>query len=315
MRIRCLIYDQVNLLDVAGPAQVFAAAGQLQDDITTTFETCSIDGGSVCSDTGVAVATQRLDDLSGPVDIFLVPGSAAIVAHLEDGDLVGAIRDQAAVSTLVASVCTGSLLLAKAGLLTNKSAAIHWRFVDRLRKSGADICVKEDAIFVEDGAIWTSAGVSSGIDMALALVARFWGRPLALAVAKELVVPMVRSGGQKQFSAVLDLQSFDKSGQFSDLHEWIYENAQADCRVQVLAQKCGMSPRSFARRYRAAVGETPAKAVELIRVGRARDLVEKGEMEFGEIAGCCGFKSVNQLRLSFERIHGVSPSIYRSAFQ
>lgn len=315
MRVRCIVYDQVNLLDVAGPAQVFAAARQLQQDVNIAFQTCSVRGGEIVSDTGVAITSQRLREVPGHADITLVPGSAMVEQHLNDTSLLTAIRQQAQTSTLVASVCTGSLLLARAGLLANKQAATHWRFVTLLQEEAADICVDEDAIFVEDDDVWTSAGVSSGIDMALALVQRFWGRRLALGVAKELVVPMVRSGGQKQFSTLLTLQSQDNSGRFNDLNAWIHDNVEADCRVEALAEKCGMTPRSFARHYRAAVGETPARMVELIRIDRARNLIETGEMEFGEIAAFCGFKSANQLRLSFERVHGVSPSVHRSAFR
>ncbi len=314
MIVRCIVFDQVNLLDVAGPAQVFTAAAQLASGVEVVFETRSLLGGIVMSDAGVGIATQPIHEACAMASIALVPGSSAIAQHLGDTALIAAIRQQAEESAITASVCTGSLLLARAGLLVSRRVATHWRFTSMLQQQYADLCVDEDAIFVEDGSIWTSAGVSSGIDMALALVARFWGRPLALEVARELVVPMVRTGGQKQYSALLDLQVADRAGSFEDLNAWIYENAANDCRVEILAARCGMSPRSFARHYRAAVGETPAKIVERIRVERARQLLETTSTDLKVIASSCGFSSANQMRLSFERVHGITPTAHRSAF-
>ncbi|QPH55784.1 GlxA family transcriptional regulator [Pontivivens ytuae] len=314
MIVRCLVFDRVNLLDVAGPAQVFAAAEQLGADVEVTFQTCSVRGGTVMSDAAVALSSEPISAMEDAPDIVLVPGGTEISQHLDDAELIGAIRREAARAGIVASVCTGSVLLARAGLLTRRRAATHWRFTDLLRAQDAEVEVNDDAIFVQDGPVWTSAGVSSGIDMLLALVARFWGRPLALDIARELVVPMVRAGGQRQYSTLLHLQAADRTGSFDELNAWIHENASGDCRVERLAERCGMSPRSFARHYAAAMGETPARMVERIRVAQARQLLETTATDLKTIAASCGFSSANQLRLSFERIHGVTPTAHRAAF-
>ena len=312
MKIHCLIYDGVNLLDVAGPAQVFAAAAQLSSDVEVSFCAYSLEGGVVMSDAAVALTSEELGNAPTKADVMLVPGSAGIKTHLANDDLTTAIADKAKTTTLVASVCTGSLLLAKADLLTHKKAATHWRFVDLLRQSSQDVLVNEDAIFVEDGSIWTSAGVSSGIDMSLALVERFWGRALALRVAKELVVPMVRSGGQKQYSTELELQS--SGDQFGPLYEWISDNLNADLRVDQLAGRCGMSVRTFARRHVETMGVTPAKMVERLRVERCLSLLETSDAAIKEIAHVCGFASVDAARLAVLRTKGVGPSQYRQQF-
>ncbi|MEM6312352.1 MAG: DJ-1/PfpI family protein [Pseudomonadota bacterium] len=312
MNIHCLIYEGVNLLDVAGPAQVFATAAQLSSDVEVAFRTYSLDGGTVMSDAAVALSSEKLKGATEDADITLVPGSAGIHAHIANPDLTTAIADKAKTSKLVASVCTGSLLLAQAGLLTHKKAATHWRFVDLLRQSGQDVLVNEDAIFVEDGSIWTSAGVSSGIDMSLALVERFCGRALALRVAKELVVPMVRSGGQKQYSTELALQS--SGDQFGPLYVWISDNLNADLRVDRLADRCGMSARNFARRHVATTGLTPAKMVERLRVERCLSLLETSDATIKEIAHVCGFATVDAARLAVLRSKGVGPSQYRAQF-
>jgi len=223
-------------------------------------------------------------------------------------------RSRAPKCRRVASVCTGSFLLAAAGLLKGKRAVTHWTHCGELERLHPDTQVEPDAIYVKDGNVWTSAGVTTGIDMALAMVEEDLGREIAMMVARLLVVYLRRSGGQSQYSVLPAAQSGADADRFAALDRWIAENLAEDLRVERLAEKAGMSARHFARRYAEARKMTPARAVEAIRVDAAKRALEETEERMLQIARRCGFSDEDQMRVAFSRQVGISPGAYRTRF-
>ena len=312
-----LIYPGVKLLDLAGPLQVFADAARSGGGLPAyRTKIVSLDGGTVPSDTAVALPSAPLTALATePIDTLLVVGGNGVFAALQDARLVEGLQGLAARSRRVGSICSGAFLLAAAGLLSGKRAATHWEYCNRLAAYDPDIQVEDDSIYVEDGGVWTSAGVTAGIDLALAMVAQDLGRPRAMALARNLVTFMVRPGGQSQFSPVLARQSADAEGRFDALHDWMATNLEADLRVEALADQAGMSPRTFARLYAEHTGQTPAKAVEAMRVEAARGLLETTDLPVAQVALRCGFGDDERLRRAFLRSLQVPPAAYRERFK
>ncbi len=312
-----LVYPGVKLLDLAGPLQVFADAARSGGGLPAyRTKVASLDGGSIPSDTSVAVPSAPFASLAEePIDTLLVIGGTGVFAALQDAQLVEEVRGLAARARRVGSICSGAFLLAAAGLLSGKRAATHWDYCSRLAAYDPNIQVEHDSIYVEDGGVWTSAGVTAGIDLALAMVAKDIGRPRAMALARNLVTFMVRPGGQSQFSPVLARQSADAEGRFDGLHDWMASNLESDLRVEVLAEQAGMSPRSFARLYAEHTGQTPAKAVEALRVEAARGLLETTDLAVSQVALRCGFGDDERLRRAFLRSLQVPPAAYRERFR
>ena len=312
-----LIYPGVKLLDLAGPLQVFADAARSGGGLPAyRTRVVSLDGGALPSDTAVALPSAPFSALAmEPIDTLLVIGGNGVFAAVENARLVEGLQRLAARSRRVGSICSGAFLLAAAGLLSGKRAATHWQYCNRLAAYDPDIQVEEDSIYVEDGGIWTSAGVTAGIDLALAMVAQDLGRPRAMALARNLVTFMVRPGGQSQFSPLLARQSADAEGRFDALHDWMATNLESDLRVEALADQAGMSPRNFARLYAEHTGQTPAKAVEALRVEAARGLLESTDIPIGQVAVRCGFGDDERLRRAFSRSLQVSPAAYRERFR
>ena len=222
------------------------------------------------------------------------------------------IRRRADAARRVASVCTGAFLLATAGLLDGRRATTHWSRCEDLAAEFPSVRVEQDPIFVNDGKIWTSAGVTAGIDMALALLEADLGRTTATAVARDLVVFAKRPGGQSQFSAGLALMGSNAT--FDGLHDWMKQNLRANLAVPALAEQAGMSERSFLRHYRMVTGMTPARAVERVRVEAARQALGETGLPVKRIARDCGFGSEETMRRSFLRILAVPPQTYRERF-
>jgi transcriptional regulator GlxA family with amidase domain len=221
------------------------------------------------------------------------------------------LRAAAASVRRTTSVCSGAFVLAQAGLLDGKRAATHWALSDRLKELHPTVELDRDAIFVHQGSTWTSAGVTAGIDLSLALVEADCGRDVALAVARELVVFVKRPGGHAQFSAVLEAQLRD-GARFEDLHLWIADNlGSAELTVDALAGRVLMSPRNFSRVYKETTGRTPAKAVEMFRLEAARRLLEDSSRNIDQIARDCGFGDEGRMRQCFQRNLSLSPSAYR----
>lgn len=309
----------MGLLDLTGPQTVFWAATRYLEARGLpgyVRQTVSQAGGLVRAAEGVALDTLPFSDFTGrEVDTVIVPGAPEIEEALErSADLAAWLYETSGRARRTASVCSGTFLLAQAGLLEGKRAATHWAMCDLLQKRFPAIEVERDAIFVQQGPVWTSAGVTAGIDLSLALVEADCGREIAMKVARELVVFLRRPGGQAQFSEVLQSQAQD-SGGFDELHHWIAEHlGREDLSVETLAKRAGMSPRNFARVYKEKTGRTPAKAVEVFRLEAARRLLEESERNVDEIARQCGFGDEERMRTTFQRHLAVSPSEYRRRF-
>jgi len=313
--INLLAFPDVQLLDVTGPLQVFATANDLsrQRGLPAPYAAHVVARTeSVISSAGLGLITRALPSARKPSDTLIVAGGSGVYAAAQDLTLIRWLRKHAAISRQVASVCTGAFLLAAAGLLDGRRVATHWTRCEQLAQQYPALRVDPDPIFICDDGIWTSAGVTAGIDLALALVEADLGHALALDVARHLVVFLKRPGGQGQFSATLSLQ---KGGaRFGALHAWIAENLAADLSVTALAAQAGMSERSFIRHYRAETGKTPARAIEQVRIEAARRLLEDTSLPVKRIAIRCGFSSEETLRRSLLRVTGVGAQAYRERF-
>ncbi|WP_299391406.1 GlxA family transcriptional regulator [Pelagibius sp.] len=310
-----VVFDGVNLLDVAGPMQVFADA--LLPDGGPAYDCFLIAARArgVLADTGVALPARPFASLKRqPIDTLLVMGGDDAESPAQDRKLVNGVTRLAGRSRRVGAVCTGTFILAATGLLAGRRAVTHWSACARLRSLYSDIAVEVDPIFIKDGHLWTSGGVTAGIDLALAMVAEDLGRPAALRTAKRLVMPMLRPGGQAQFSSLLTIQCADATGRFEALHAWMADNLAADLRVERLAERVHMSPRSFARHYREVTRRTPAKAVEAMRIDAAKALLEGTAQSVTAVARACGFGNEERMRRAFLRSVKVAPSAYRAAF-
>ena len=316
-RVAILAFPGLTLLDVSGPAQVFAELGEIElPGPRYALNYVSKDGGLVPTDVGLMIDTAPLSALQPhEVDTLLIPGGPGIWKLRQDDLVMQWIGRVLPKARRIASVCLGAFALAWAGALEGKRAATHWRYCPRLQDAFPNVTVERDAIFVRDGRVWSSAGVSAGIDLALAMIEEDFGHTIALDVARRLVVFLKRPGGQSQFSTVLAAQASDVEGRFSALHAWIIENISSDLRVETLAAKAGMSPRTFARTYVSRTGMTPAHGVEALRVETARLLLESRQADnVVEVAKRAGFGDDERMRRAFLRHLGVSPSEYRRRF-
>jgi transcriptional regulator GlxA family with amidase domain len=313
-RIEILAFPQVQLLDVAGPLQVFASANELasRDGGARPYEPLVVaDPRSVVSTAGLGLATQALPSPDRPLDTLIIAGGAGVYDACEDLGLIAWIKTRAAAARRVASVCSGAFLLAQTGLLDGRRAVTHWGRCADFARRFPEVRLDPDPIFLSDGKVWTSAGITAGIDLTLALVEADLGHRLALAVARQLVVFLKRPGGQAQFSAALTLQAAD--ARFERLHSWMIENLRKALSVPSLARRAGMSERSFVRHYRGSTGLTPARAVERLRVEAARRMLEDGQT-IKRVARGCGFGSEETMRRAFLRHVGTTAQAYRNRF-
>jgi transcriptional regulator GlxA family with amidase domain len=314
--IEVLAFPAVQLLDVTGPVQVFASANDIVAEMgggrPYALRVVAQGGEGIMSSSGVALAAGPLTESSEGLDTLIVAGGEGVDAAAENPVLVGWVRERAARARRVASICTGAFLLAAAELLDGRRATSHWKHCAKLAQRFPAVHVEPDPIFVCDGSVWTSAGVTAGIDLALALVEEDLGRSVALAVARYLVVFLKRPGGQAQFSAALALQTADDK--FGALHDWINGHLAGDLSLSVLADQAGMSERSFSRHYAEATGQTPARAIERLRVEAARRLLSESRLPVKRIAQRCGFGSEETMRRSFLRLLTTTPQDYRARF-
>jgi transcriptional regulator GlxA family with amidase domain len=313
--VEVLAFPDVQMLDVAGPTQVFTGANELAGEAETRLYTIRLvapGAGSVSATSGLLLATAPLGAAAEPLDTLVVAGGKGVMRAMEDEALLDWLRVRAQAARRIASVCTGAFLLAAAGLLDGRRATTHWQYCERLARRFPAVTVDPDPIFVRDGEMWTSAGVTAGIDLSLAMVEEDCGRSLALAVARNLVVFLKRPGGQAQFSSALTLQSADD--RFAALHAWLADHLAEDLPLSRLAVQAGMSERTFLRRYREATGLTPHRALERLRVEAARQQLAEMSLPAKRIAARCGFGSEETLRRSFLRVHGVNPQEYRRRF-
>ena len=312
-RVVIVAYPRVQTLDVIGPAEVFRIAARLERD-AYTVEVVARERGAMPTTSVGLVADRALRACRGPIDTLIVAGGTGVEAAARDGATVSWVRRAAARSRRVSSVCTGAFLLAEAGLLEGRRATTHWASCDLLAERHGGVTVERDPIFIRDGDVYTSAGVTAGMDLALALVEEDLGRRTALEVARWLVLFVKRPGGQSQFSVQLGAQTADREP-LRELQEWIAGNLDADLSVPALARRAHMSERNFARAFRRELGMTPAAYVEIARVEAARMALESAGSPVELVARETGFGTVETMRRAFHRRLGVGPSEYRARFR
>jgi len=312
-RVVIAVFPGVQTLDVTGPAEVFRAATLIRPpgyEVTVA----AAHSGPLKTSTVSFVPDQSLKDCTGPIDTLMVAGGTGARKAEDDEALVDWIAEAANRSRRVASVCTGAFLLASAGLLDGRRATTHWASCADLAARYPAVSVDPDPIFVREGNVATSAGVTAGMDLALALVEEDLGREAALAAARSLVLFLQRPGGQTQFSARLSAQTADRAP-LRELQAWIPDHLDEDLSVPALARRSQMSDRNFARAFRRETGMTPAAYVEAARVERARMALETGELPVEAVARQAGFGTVETMRRAFRRRVGVSPIDYRDRFR
>ena len=317
-RVEILAFPDVQLLDVAGPLQVFATACDLAERRAPgaappyAAVVVAAGAGPVRCSAGLGLAAVPLPPPDAPLDTLVVAGGRGVGAASHDPATLRWVTARAGHVRRIASVCSGAFLLAAAGLLDGRRVATHWDHCEDLQRLHPGLRVEPDPIYLRDGPVWTSAGVTAGIDLALAMVEDDLGRDAALAVARQLVVFLKRPGGQAQYSAALALQAAD--ARFDRLQSWMADHLAQDLGIAALARRAGMSERSFVRHYRVATGLTPARAVERLRVEAARSLLAESATPVKRVAERCGFGTDETMRRSFLRVLGASPQDYRERF-
>ncbi len=315
-RVVFVLFEDCLLLDFAGPLQAFELACETSEAELAPYvwQICSVKGGPVKTSSGLEVMTTPLSDCARKkIDTLIVGGGPGVHRAAAEAALIDWFRTAAPKVRRVCSVCTGTFVLAAAGLLDGRSAVTHWSSCDLLRARYPDVSVLVDPVFVHDRGIWTSAGVTAGIDLALTLLEDDLGHGEAMRVARRMVVFLKRPGGQAQFSVPLSLQSSEARA-FENIATWMQDNLGRDLRVESLAERAGMSPRTFARVFRQKTGRTPGKAVEELRVEAARRALEESTSSIKEIAARAGFQSEEHLRRAFRRRLNVLPQDYRVRF-
>ena len=316
MRIAALAFPGVQLLDVVGPLDVFHEAQRLLGREVYQLDILALAPGPLRGSSGVQLLpTATIDQEQSPIDTLLVAGSPEIRRSLaEQPQVTQWLQQQASEVRRLGSVCTGAFALAAAGLLDGHKATTHWNSTASLAADYPAIAVDPDAIYIRDGRLYTSAGVTAGMDLALALVEEDLGRELALRVARELVMFLKRPGGQSQFSTHLAAQTSERS-LIRDSQRWIVDNISADLSLDQLAKRASMSTRNFSRIFKKETQTTPADFVEATRIETARRMLEESPLPLKRVADVCGFGDMNNLRRTFLRRLGVNPSDYRRRFQ
>ena len=315
-RVVVLAAPPVEELDIVGPWEVFTTANHVLQgrgraygiELVTTSRQRGLTG-----DSGLTLlANGYYNYLQGEVDTLIIPGGTG-PQTMRDPVVLKWLQKMASKVRRMASICTGAFLLAEAGILNGRCATTHWMFARDLARRYPRVTVEPDRIYTQDGHIYTSAGVTAGMDLSLALVEEDLGSTVALQVARALVLFLRRPGGQSQFSALLSSQA----SEYKPLHKlqvWIAENVQQNLSVENLASQMAMSPRNFARVFAREIGVTPAHFVEEVRIESARRQLETTEKGLEEIAAASGFKSAEVMRRAFLRCVGTSPSAYREHF-
>jgi transcriptional regulator GlxA family with amidase domain len=310
-----VLYDGVQSLDVTGPLEVFTSGSRYQEARGRgpgyAIRTASAGGAPVTTSSGLTLvpAGDLPEPLAG-VDTLVVPGGNE---GSPNPSLSGWLRRHACGARRVTSVCTGAFLLAEAGLLAGRRVTTHWAYSAELARRYPDVRVDPEPIHVRDGNVVTSAGVTAGIDLALALVEEDIGRAAALSVARQLVVYLRRPGGQAQFSAQLRAQSARRQP-LREVQQWISEHPAADLSVDRLADKAGLSPRQFARAFATETGVPPGRLVAQVRLEAARRMLEDGADGIEQVARACGYGNCEAMRRAFIRALGIPPAAYRARF-
>ncbi len=309
-RVIFVAVPPVQIIDLTAPYEVFARCGGYRVELVTNAAR-----GLVASSSGLTLSgANDYRSVRGNIDTVMVPGGDGAEQLLCDEAFLDWLRRMSTRARRIGSICTGAFLLAAAGILDGRRAVTHWDWCGRLAAAFPNVKVEQDPIFIKEGKVYTSAGVTAGIDLALALVEEDHGHRRALEIARDLVVFMRRPGGQSQVSSLLAAQA-SALRPIEDLQAWIVEHLRSDLDVETLARRCGLSPRHFARIFIAEKGITPARFVEQIRVDAARALLEGTDYGPKEVAARTGFGSADSMRRSFVRVLGVAPGEYSRRFR
>jgi transcriptional regulator GlxA family with amidase domain len=312
-RIAFLIFPDFQILDAAGPIAAFEIAGRVaptqpRQSGAYALDVIAAESGLVPSSSGVALPARGFGR-PGAIDTLVIAGGDGTRRAMLCPRTRRFVRACAERARRVASVCSGSYVLAAAGLLDDRRATTHWSRTGDFRRRFPAVRLEADRIFVRDGKFWSSAGITAGIDLSLALITEDLGEAVARRVAQQLVVYYQRPGGQSQFSALLEMERPD--GRFGALLDHVRANLASPLGVEDLADRVGMSPRHFARAFTAETGTTPAKAVERLRAEAARAALDGGSRSVQEVARACGFGDAERMRRAFRRTWGTTPSSLR----
>jgi transcriptional regulator GlxA family with amidase domain len=300
----------VQVLDVTGPIEVFSNAKGYEVTIATPGPQRRLETNRRFALSDAVPITE----ITGPIDTLIVAGGPGAETGIYDPSFVAWIGEAASRSRRVASICTGAFLLGAAGLIDGKKVVTHWRFCDPLAKEFPRAIVCPEPIFLKDGNIYTSAGITAGIDLALAMVEEDHGNEVALNIARFLVMFLVRPGGQAQFSHMLSHQAVT-SKPLRELQVWMLENLREDLTVENLAARLGMSPRHFTRVCLRETNMNPGQFVDRLRVEAAQQLIDSSNMGLKEIADACGFSTADAMRRTFSRVIGITPGEYMDRFR
>jgi transcriptional regulator GlxA family with amidase domain len=312
IRIALLGYPGVQTLDLVGPLDAFGAANAARPGAYATVIT-SLDGQPFVSETGLRIAPDAAFADAGLIDTLIVPGGEGLRRPGMADAIAAALKARAPGCRRIVSICTGIYGVAPTGLLAGRRATTHWRFADDVAARFPAVRLERDAIFIKDGGLYTSAGITAAIDLALALIEEDYGPKLALWVARDLVVYVRRAGGQRQYSEPLRFQA--RAGdRFADLAAWIVAHLAEDLSVENLAAHMRLSPRQFSRRFAQAFGATPAQQIEALRLDAAREHLSGSRATVEAIAVAVGFRSDDAFRRAFDRRFGLSPTEYRRRF-
>ena len=307
--IGVLIFPDFQLLDAAGPISVFEIAARFAGQ-PPSIKVLAATPGLVRSSSGVEMSARGLKS-AGAITTLIVAGGEGVDAAATSAKTLAFVRAMAKRGVRIASVCSGAYMLAEAGLLDGRRATTHWRRTRHFLVSYPKVKLEPDRIFVRDGNIWSSAGITAGIDLSLAMVAEDFSEEIAQQTARQLVLYHRRSGGQSQFSSLLELKA--PSGRFGPLLSWAREHLDAPLTVEDLAEQAGMSSRHFARAFIAETGTTPSKAVERLRIEVARQRVQSSSEAIERVAELTGFRDPERMRRAFIRAFGQPPQSLRRA--
>jgi len=307
--IGVLVFPDFQLLDAAGPISVFEIAARFAGQ-SPSIKVMAATPGPVRSSSGVEMVARGFKP-SGAITTLIIAGGEGVDAAATCEKTLGFVRAAAKRGVRLASVCSGAYMLAEAGLLDGRRATTHWRRTRQFLVRYPDVKWEPDRIFVRDGNIWSSAGITAGIDLALALATEDYGEAVAQQTARQLVLYHRRSGGQSQFSSLLELKA--PSGRFGPLLSWAREHLDAPLTVEDLAEQAGMSSRHFARAFIAETGTTPSKAVERLRIEVARQRVQSSSEAIERVAETTGFRDPERMRRAFIRAFGQPPQSLRRA--
>jgi transcriptional regulator GlxA family with amidase domain len=305
-RVVFAVVPPIQILDLTGPFEVFARCGGYRVEVVTSASDQEVQSSSGLTITGA----KRFRGIRGSIDTLLVPGGAGAEQLLCEASFLRWLANTSSKVRRTGSICTGAFLLGAARILDGRSATTHWAWCERLAQQFPRTSVNADSIFVKDEHVYTSAGVSAGIDLALSLVQEDHGRDKARAIARDLVMYLHRAGGQTQFSSFLTKPEPSRRS-IEKLQQWIPDHLTEDLSVRTLAQRCAMSPRNFARVFAAETGITPARFVEQMRISAARILLEDSIHGMEAVSARCGFRSADTMRRAFLRSMAITPAQYQ----